>query len=128
MFNKYKKVILISIITIIAVSVALYFSPTRKLNNATAEQNKKQEAQKVNQDATKTDALKKEKEVFNGQVYIQNNVVTATMIIKDGVSEADAKVLADKYAKQLKEQHKDMKVNVQAVQKGKSIADITIEK
>lgn len=82
----------------------------------------------VTQDAKKTEKLKKEKAVADGQVYVQNNVATATMIIKDNVSESDAKALADKYAKQLKESYKDMKVNVQAVQKGKNIADITIEK
>lgn len=156
MFDKckqYKKVILISVIIIIATSLALYFSPTRKVNNSSSkngttqatgkttgqsagttadqkkqEEQKKQEAQKVNQDAVKTETLKTEKEVINGQIYVQNNVATATMIIKDGVSEADVKALADKYAKQLKEQYKDMKVNVQAVQKGKNIANITIEK
>jgi|GEM_PF-2538505 hypothetical protein len=145
MFDKckqYKKVVLISIIMLIAISLALYFSPTRKLNSSskkgttqstgTAEQKKeeqkKQEAQKVNQDAAKTETLKTEKEVINGQIYVQNNTAIATMIIKDGVSEADAKALADKYAKQLKEQYKDMKINVQAVQKGKNIANITIEK
>ena len=55
-------------------------------------------------------------------------MIVATMVIKDDASETDAKALAEKYAKQLKEEHKDMKVNVQAVQKGKNVADITIEK
>lgn len=82
----------------------------------------------LKQDTKKTEQLKKEKEILNGQVYIRNNMVTVTMVIKDNVSEADAKALADKYAKELKKSYKDMKVNVQAVQKGKNIADITIEK
>jgi hypothetical protein len=99
--------------------------------NNTANQNTKSvktEEPKVNQDVKKTEQLRKEKEISNGQVYIEKDVVMATMLIKDDVSEADAKALAEKYAKQLKEEHKDMKVNVQAVQKGKNIANITIEK
>lgn len=83
---------------------------------------------KLEQDTKKTAQLKKEKEVADGQVYIQNNMVTATMIIKDNISESDGKALAEKYAKDLQTSHKDMKVNVQAVQKGKNIANITIEK
>lgn len=82
----------------------------------------------IKQDTKKTEKLKKEKAVADGQIYIQNDVATATMVIKDNISESDAKALADKYAKELKENYKDMKVNVQAVQKGKNIADITIEK
>lgn len=88
----------------------------------------KKEVPNVNQDVKKTEQLKKEKEISNGQVYIQNDTVVATMIIKDDVSEADAKALAEKYSKQLKEQYKDKRINVQAVQKGKNIANITIEK
>lgn len=156
MFEKckqYKKAILISAILVIATALALYFSPTRKVNNSSnqngttqtngkttgqstakteeqkkQEEQKKEEAQKIKQDAASTQTLKTEKEILDGQIYVQNNVAVATMVIKDGVSEADAKTLADKYAKQLKEQYKDMKVNVQAVQKGKNIANITIEK
>lgn len=73
-------------------------------------------------------SIVKGKEIFNEQVYIQKDMIVATMVIKDDASETDAKALAEKYAKQLKEEHKDMKVNVQAVQKGKNVADITIEK
>lgn len=143
MYNKSKKIGLASMIIIIAVSLAIYFSPTRTSNNSngqkgvtqstngTTEENKeaqKKEEQKVIQDAKKTEELKKEKEIYNGQVYVQNNMAVATMLIKDGVSETDAKALAEKYAKQLKEQYKDMRINVQAVQGGKNIANITIEK
>ena len=100
-------------------------------NTNNTPQNTKKDVQKEAppvQDTKKTEQLKKEKQISNGQVYVQNNIVVATMLIKDDVSESDAKALAEKYAKQLKEEHKDMKVNVQAVQKGKNIANITIEK
>lgn len=89
---------------------------------------KKEEAPKVEQDAKKTEQLKKEKQVYDGQVYFQDDSVVATMVIKDDVSEKDAKALADKYAKELKATYKDKKINVQAVQKGNNIANITIEK
>jgi hypothetical protein len=50
------------------------------------------------------------------------------MIIKKGVSDADVKKLAGKYAKELKETYKDLKVNVQDVKDGKNAADITLNK
>ena len=94
--------------------------------NTEVKKDAEKEAPKAKQDVKKTEQLKKEKEISNGQVYVQNNTVTATMIIKDDVSEADAKALAEKYAKDLKAEHKDMKVNVQAIHKGKNIANITL--
>lgn len=121
----------ISIIMALVVSMtACSFGNSDSKSSSDTKQSTKttKENSNVTQDAKKTEKLKKEKAVADGQVYIQNNVATATMVIKDNVSESDAKALADKYAKELKESHKDMKVNVQAVQKGKNIADITIEK
>lgn len=103
-----------------------WFSKNNTANQDT--KSVKTEEPKVNQDVKKTEQLRKEKEITNGQVYIEKDVVVATMLIKDDISEADGKALAEKYAKQLKEEHKDMKINVQAVQKGKNIANITIEK
>lgn len=79
------------------------------------------------QDTKKTKELNKEKEIFNGKVYVKDNTAVATMIIKDNVSESEAKALADKYAKELKSSYKDKKVNVQAVQNGKNVVDITID-
>lgn len=83
---------------------------------------------KVVQDKNYTEDLKQEKEVEGGQVYVQDNMVIATMVIKEGISEADAKALAEKYAQELKKTYKDMPVNVQAVQKGKNVANIMLEK
>lgn len=116
---------------LISMSGCSFGNKTSKSNNDTkqsAQNNQNNNGPKLEQDIKKTEQLKKEKGVIDGQVYIQNNMVTATMIIKDSVSENDGKALADKYAKDLKASHKNMKVNVQAVQKGKSIANITIEK
>jgi uncharacterized protein YejL (UPF0352 family) len=130
--KKYcKELLVFSLVITIFLSLTgcSLFSKNNTANQDTKVKNEaKKEAPQVNQDVKKTEQLKKEKEISNGQVYVQNNMVVATMLIKDNISEADAKALAEKYAKQLKEEHKDMKVNVQAVQKGKNIANITIEK
>jgi len=75
-----------------------------------------------------TEDLKKESGVLDGQIYIQNGVVIGAMIIKDNVSDKDAKSIADNYAKKLKKTYKDMKVNVQAVRGGKNIVNIILDK
>lgn len=125
-----KKLIVFSLFITIFLSLTgcSLFSKNKSADQKAKQNAQEQQAPKIDQDVKKTEQLKKEKEIFDGQVYIQDNTAIATMVIKDGVSEADAKALAEKYAKQLKEQHKDLKVNVQAVQKGKNIANITIEK
>ncbi len=130
-----KNLITVSVILTLLVSVSgcsfTNSASKSKTGNDTkqaAQNSKSGDDSSLEQDTKKTKQLKKEKEVLDGKVYIRNNVATATMVIKDSVSESDAKALADKYAKELKKTHKDMKVNVQAVQKGKNIADITIEK
>lgn len=82
---------------------------------------------KVVQDKDYTKDLKKEKVVEDGQVYVQGNVVIATMIIKNDTKDSDVKKLAENYAKKLKKTYGDMKVNVQAVKEGKNLANITID-
>jgi predicted small lipoprotein YifL len=83
---------------------------------------------KIVVDKNYTEDLKKESGVQAGQVYVQNGMAIGTMILKDSVSDADAKALANKYAKELKKTYKDMKVNVQVVKKGKNVANVTFEK
>ncbi|MCT8978543.1 hypothetical protein N4T77_18295 [Clostridium sp. CX1] len=123
-----KKLSIMSVIALLLVSMSACSLGTKdsKQNNDTKQS--QQNVSKVEQDTKKTKQLKKEKQVSDGQVYFQDDSVVATMIIKDNISESDAKALADKYAKELKSTYKDKKVNVQAVQKGKNIANITIEK
>lgn len=79
------------------------------------------------QDENYTKDIKEEKEVQEGQVYIQDDMVIATMIIKPEVSDKDAEKLAEEYAESLKATYKDMKVNVQAVKDGKNVANIIKE-
>lgn len=71
-----------------------------------------------------TDELLKESEIKSGKVYIQDDVVVCTMIIKDDANTENAKKLAQRYADKLKNAYNGKQVNVQAVQKGKNIADI----
>lgn len=79
-------------------------------------------------DTKYTEDLKKETGVQEGQIYIQNGMAIATIILNDKISDEDAKKLAEKYAADLKKTYRDMKVNVQAVKNGKNIANITLEK
>jgi hypothetical protein len=74
-----------------------------------------------------TKQLLSEKEVMSGQVYFQgNDYVIATIVIKKGTDNQTSQVLAQKYADLLKAKYKDKKVNVQAVNNGKNIANISI--
>lgn len=82
---------------------------------------------KIVQDKNYTKDLKSEKEVLDGQIYVQNKTVIGVMIIKKSVSDKDAKALAQKYADELKKTYKGMKINVQAVKKNKNVANITVE-
>ncbi len=94
----------------------------------------KHEAVKLDKDSTKlvqdknyTQDLKKEKEVEDGQIYLQNNTVICAMVIKDGIKESDAKTLLNNYAKELKKAYKNMPVHAIAVQKGKKLGEITLK-
>jgi cytochrome c553 len=49
------------------------------------------------------------------------------IVLDKKLSDADAKKLAEKYAKERKEEYKDRKVNVQAVRDGKKVANIMLE-
>ena len=97
---------------------------------------KKYEAVKPDKDPTKivvdknyTKDVKKEKEVQSGQVYLQNGMVIGTMIIKDDVSDKDAKKLVEEYTTKLKKTYKGMKIIVKAVKKEEVIdAVVTAEK
>ncbi|MBI6873616.1 hypothetical protein [Clostridium aciditolerans] len=130
-FTKRLTTVSMVVALLISVSGCSFGNKTSKTNNDTKQSSQNTQnnnGPKLEQDVKRTEQLKKEKEIIDGQVYVQSNMVTATMIIKDNVKESDGKALADKYAKDLKASYKDMKVNVQAVQKGKNIANITLEK
>lgn len=123
-----KSLTILTLVVIVFVSFSGCSSSSK--NNAQTQNSKSQSKDEpnINEDKKATEELKKNKEVSNGKIYTVKDTAIATMIIKDKVSVDDAKKLADNYAKQLKKQYPNMKVNVQAVQDGKNIANVTIAK
>ncbi|OXB93016.1 hypothetical protein [Parageobacillus galactosidasius] len=97
-----------------------------KKEETTAKEEQTQTSEPV-QNKELTKKAKEEKGVLNGQVYTQNGMAVGTLVLDKKVSDADAKKLAEKYAKELKEEYKNMKVNVQAVRGGKNVANITLD-
>ncbi|MCC9296328.1 hypothetical protein LN736_15845 [Clostridium sp. WLY-B-L2] len=93
----------------------------------TAQTSENTKGPKITEDADKTAQLKKEKPILNGKVYVQSNRAIATMVIKSGVSDKEAKDLAQKYANDLKKKYKNMQVSVMAVRDNKNLANITVK-
>ncbi|MCY6370983.1 hypothetical protein [Clostridium ganghwense] len=94
----------------------------------------KDEKAKV-EDKAMTEKITKEDIVSGSKVYIKGKTITATMIIKKGVKQENITKIANQYAQELKKQYKNlqeeykgMTINVQAVQGGKNVANILIEK
>lgn len=82
---------------------------------------------KIEEDKKLTQKVKKEKIVLDGKVYEQGDYVYATLIIKEDVKKEEIDKVVNEYAQNLKKEHKDKKVNIQAVQGGKNVADITLK-
>ena len=122
-----KKVKIISVVIVVLILCFAGYSFANKSKNSTQQSSKTEEPANIKVNEDETTELKKEDILTNGKVYVQDNRVVATMIVKDDVSDADAKALANKYAKELKQQYKDMPVNVMAVKNNKNIANIKIE-
>lgn len=119
--NVSKRILAVLVLLIVAISLSACGKKYRAVKPD-------KDPTKLVQDKNYTEDLKKEKEISNGQVYVQNNTVIATMIIKDGVKKEEAKALAEKYANNLKKTYKGMPINVQAVQNGNNVANITLNK
>ncbi|KAJ48810.1 hypothetical protein BD780_000041 [Clostridium tetanomorphum] len=147
-----KKVIAVVVAVIVIIGGALYFNKgsknissngsnknnTESVNNSnnnteekkqlTKEEKEQEEKNKIVQNEDLTKKIKNEKLLLDGQVYIQNDIVNCTMVAKKDVNPEEVKKLAQDYSKKLSAQFKGKKINVQAVQNRKSIADITINK
>lgn len=111
-------------LTLIMICISVFISLTGCYRAVKPDKN----PNKLVQDTNRTKQLSKEKDLVSGQVYVRNNMVTATMAFKDNVSEKDTKELINKYQDALKKEYKGMKINIQAVQKNKNIANIVIPK
>jgi len=119
----------LSLFVVLLLAVGCSANEEKKANELKKEETtaKKEHTNEPKQNKELTKKVKEEKGVLNGQVYTQNGVAVGTLVLDKKVSDADAKKLAEKYAKELKEEYKDMKVNVQAVRDGKNVANITLE-
>ncbi|UPT60685.1 hypothetical protein GK107_15660 [Geobacillus thermoleovorans] len=119
----------ISLFLVLLLAVGCSTNEEKKANEPKKEETtvKEEQTNQIKQNKELTKKVKEEKGVLNGQVYTQNGMAVGTLVLDKKVSDADAKKLAEKYAKELKEEYKDMKVNVQAVRGGKNVANITLE-
>jgi hypothetical protein len=118
-----------SLFLVLLLAVGCSANEENKANEPKKEETtvKNEQTNELKQNKELTKKVKEEKGVLNGQVYTQNGMAVGTLVLDKKVSDADAKKLAEKYAKELKEEYKDMKVNVQAVRAGKNVANITLE-
>ncbi|WP_143414902.1 hypothetical protein [Geobacillus sp. E263] len=119
----------ISLFLVLLLAVGCSANEEKKANEPKKEEStvKNEQTNEPKQNKELTKKVKEEKGVLDGQVYTQNGMAVGTLVLDKKVSDADAKKLAEKYAKELKEEYKDMKVNVQAVRGGKNVANITLE-
>lgn len=120
--NKVSRIIVLLAVSII-ITVSLVGCGGKKYEAVKPSKDPK----KIVQDKNYTKDLKSEKEVLDGQIYVKNKMVVGVIIVKNNVSDKDAKALAQKYADELKKTYKGMKINVQAVKKNKNVANITVE-
>ncbi|UII55682.1 hypothetical protein LS684_18965 [Cytobacillus spongiae] len=84
-------------------------------------------SKEIMQNEKYTEMVLDEEGVKNGQVYEENGVVFGALVLEEIVSDERAKELANKYAQELKNEYKNLKVNVQAVRNGENVANITID-
>lgn len=74
-----------------------------------------------------SEKIEEEEGVTGGRVYEQGDYIIGTMIIEKGVKQDKIDQIAEKYARELKDKYPNKKVNVQAVQDGKNVANITLD-
>ncbi|MEN8905317.1 MAG: hypothetical protein ABF289_05110 [Clostridiales bacterium] len=118
-------VLIVSLISVILISGCSIFD---KVEEDTIEKTSKVEDKmdiKENKELTKE--IKSEKGLYDGKVYIQDDYVIATMVVKEKIKKDLVDELVDEYGEKLKKEYKGKKINIQAVQDGENIANKTIE-
>ena len=120
-----KKKVLIGIFSAFLLIAGCSNNEKPKKEEVKQEQNQGSEDIKQNEELTKQ--VNEEEGVLDGQVYEQGGMAIGTLVLDKKVSNEEAKKLAEKYAEELKDKYKDLKVNVQAVRDGKNVANITKE-
>lgn len=111
-------------LTLFAICISVFMSFTGCYKAVKPDKDPK----KIVEDTKRTQQISKEKDLLGGKVYVRDNMVTTTMVFKDNITEEDSKKLVSKYVEELKKEYKGMKINVQAVQNGKTIANIVVQK
>ncbi|WLR53016.1 hypothetical protein LC040_09065 [Bacillus tianshenii] len=91
-----------------------------------AKEQPKEQKPANNEDTDLTTAIKKEKGVVDGKVYTKENTAYGTLILEAGITDQQAKQLAQSYAEKLKKKYADKTVNVQAVRGKDNVANITL--
>lgn len=71
--------------------------------------------------------IKEEKEVEDAQVYIKDDSVVATLIIKEDVKDEEAKALGEKYSKDLKAKHADKRISLQVLRGVENVVVIELD-
>ncbi|MGK0467404.1 hypothetical protein, partial [Clostridium sp.] len=83
--------------------------------------NPPKEANKIVKHAEMDKELKSEKEVSAGDVYLKPDVAVANITVKENITKEQAKVLAEKYAEELKDQYEELSVIVDVKQGDKDL-------
>lgn len=121
-----KKKIFVGIFAVLLLSV-VGCTKNENTNEIEKYQETNEQSQEIKPNKELTKRVKDEEGVLDGQVYTQNGMAIGTLVLDKKVSDNDAKKLTEKYAEELKNEYKDLKVNVQAVRDGKNVANITEE-
>jgi PBP1b-binding outer membrane lipoprotein LpoB len=118
-----------SLFLVLLLAVGCSANEEKKANESKKEETmaKKEQTNELQQNKELTKEINEEKGVIAGQAYVKNGIAYGAIVLDKKVSDADAKKLAEKYARELKKEYKDMKVNVQAVRDGKNVAGVILD-
>jgi PBP1b-binding outer membrane lipoprotein LpoB len=118
-----------SLILVLLLAIGCSANEEKESNEPKKEETtvKNEQTNELQQNKELTKEINEEKGVIAGQAYVKNDIAYGAIVLDKKVSDDDAKKLAEKYAKELKKEYKDMKVNVQAVCDGKNVAGVILE-
>ncbi|WP_368503109.1 hypothetical protein AB3N04_12650 [Alkalihalophilus sp. As8PL] len=71
--------------------------------------------------------IEQEEGVLGAQVFVDGDTAVGSLMLDENVEEERVEQLAEMFAEEIKEAHEDKAANVQVVQDGELVADITIE-
>lgn len=103
-------------------------SKENQKKEVTTQDSKNDNTNDLKQNEELTKKITDEKGVIGGQVYEQEGIAMGTLVLDKDVTDKEAKVLANRYADEIKKEYKDLSVNVQAVRDGKNVASVQLDK